>query len=264
MPAELRKQIQRALRQPQLSPRRGTACRLPDRVRLAGARRGDRAGAEPRRHCSRLAGGADLLRRAGPSQRHARSGVGQHPGQHGRAARGRCGGNPFRLPHQHGGAADRRAGAGPQARPRRAGGTGGPARRDDARCFLSPRETGGRRLAPPACRQRAGAACPSRLLPPEADAAGRAAAACGHGLRQRRQSDVCCGMGGSCSPKMPKVPAAMLARKLGRMAEPEAAGVAVDCPACLMQIRGGCAAAGCPVQVCHTAGWLAAAVGGQH
>lgn len=79
----------------------------------------------------------------------------------------------------------------------------------------------------------------------------------GYSLREMPESDVCCGMGGSYSLKMPEVSSAMLARKLRMIASTEADGVAVDCPGCLMQIRGGCAAAGTPVQVRHTAEWLA-------
>lgn len=86
----------------------------------------------------------------------------------------------------------------------------------------------------------------------------------GYELREMRESDVCCGLGGSYSLKMPEVSAAMLARKLQMIAETEAAGVAVDCPGCLMQIRGGCAAAGSSVRVRHTAEWLASAIDEAH
>ncbi len=86
--------------------------------------------------------------------------------------------------------------------------------------------------------------------------------ACGHELREMQESDVCCGMGGSYSLRMPEVSAAMLQRKLRMIAATEAAGVAVDCPGCLMQIRGGCAASGSPVRVQHTAEWLAALLDG--
>lgn len=79
----------------------------------------------------------------------------------------------------------------------------------------------------------------------------------GYELREMPESDVCCGMGGSYSLKMPEVSSAMLARKLRMIAASEAQGVAMDCPGCLMQIRGGCAAAGSPVSVRHTAEWLA-------
>jgi iron-sulfur cluster protein len=77
-------------------------------------------------------------------------------------------------------------------------------------------------------------------------------------LREMRESDVCCGMGGSYSLKLPEVSAAMLERKLQSIADTHAAGVSVDCPGCLLQIRGGAAAAHLPVEVRHTAQWLAA------
>lgn len=76
-----------------------------------------------------------------------------------------------------------------------------------------------------------------------------------------QESAVCCGMGGSYSLKMPEVSSAMLARKLRMIAASEAEGVALDCPGCMMQIRGGCAAAGMPVRVRHTAEWLASVLG---
>jgi iron-sulfur cluster protein len=79
----------------------------------------------------------------------------------------------------------------------------------------------------------------------------------GYELREMQESAVCCGMGGSYSLKLPEVSSAMLARKLRMIAASEAEGVAMDCPGCLMQIRGGCAAAGMPVRVRHTAEWLA-------
>lgn len=61
----------------------------------------------------------------------------------------------------------------------------------------------------------------------------------GYELFEMQESDVCCGMGGSYSLKMPEVSSAMLARKLRMMAATGAAGAAMDCPGCLMQIRGG-------------------------
>lgn len=79
----------------------------------------------------------------------------------------------------------------------------------------------------------------------------------GYELREMQESDVCCGMGGSYSLKMPEVSSAMLARKLRMIAATGAHGVAMDCPGCLMQIRGGSAAAAQPVRVHHTAEWLA-------
>lgn len=79
----------------------------------------------------------------------------------------------------------------------------------------------------------------------------------GYEVREMREADVCCGLGGSYSLKLPEVSAAMLERKLRSIDATHAAGVAMDCPGCLMQIRGGCAAADAPVRVHHTAEWLA-------
>ncbi len=82
-------------------------------------------------------------------------------------------------------------------------------------------------------------------------------------LREMRESDVCCGLGGSYSLKLPEVSAAMLERKLQSIEGTHAAGVAMDCPGCLMQIRGAAAAAGLPVEVRYTAEWLAALLDGE-
>jgi len=86
-------------------------------------------------------------------------------------------------------------------------------------------------------------------------------ASAGYELREMQESAVCCGMGRSDSLKMPEALSAMLARKLRRIAASEAEGVALGCPGCLMQIRGGCAATGMPVRVRHTAEWLASVPG---
>lgn len=72
----------------------------------------------------------------------------------------------------------------------------------------------------------------------------------GYELREMQESDVCCSMGGSDSLKMPEVSSAMPAHKLRMIA---ATGATMDCPGCLMQIRGGCAAAEAPVRVRHSA-----------
>lgn len=84
----------------------------------------------------------------------------------------------------------------------------------------------------------------------------------GYETKEMRESDVCCGLGGSYSLKLPEVSAAMLGRKLSSIEATHAAGVAVDCPGCLMQIRGGAAAAQVPVQVRHTAQWVASLLDG--
>ncbi|HEX8908424.1 MAG TPA: heterodisulfide reductase-related iron-sulfur binding cluster, partial [Anaeromyxobacteraceae bacterium] len=52
------------------------------------------------------------------------------------------------------------------------------------------------------------------------------------------ESDMCCGMGGAYSLKLPELSAPMLARKLDSIEKTGAPLVATDCPGCLMQLRG--------------------------
>ncbi len=80
-------------------------------------------------------------------------------------------------------------------------------------------------------------------------------------VKEMSESDVCCGMGGSYSMKLPEISAPMLARKLRCIAETGAATVATDCPGCVLQLRGGLDQAGSPVDVRHTAELLADALG---
>jgi L-lactate dehydrogenase complex protein LldF len=74
------------------------------------------------------------------------------------------------------------------------------------------------------------------------------------------ESDMCCGMGGSYSVKLPELSAPMLARKLDSIKKTGAPLVATDCPGCLMQIRGGLDKDGEPIEVRHTAELLAEAI----
>ena len=74
------------------------------------------------------------------------------------------------------------------------------------------------------------------------------------------ESDVCCGMGGSYSLKLPEISAPMLARKLQCIAATGVKTVATDCPGCVMQIRGGLDRGGSDVAVKHTADILAEAL----
>ena len=67
------------------------------------------------------------------------------------------------------------------------------------------------------------------------------------------ESDVCCGFGGTYSIKLPEVAAPILAKKISHIQDTGASVVAVDCPGCLMQIRGGMDAHGLPTEVKHTA-----------
>jgi Fe-S oxidoreductase len=75
------------------------------------------------------------------------------------------------------------------------------------------------------------------------------------------ESDMCCGMGGSYSLKLPEISAPILQRKLANIQKTGAAIAAMDCPGCAMQIRGGIdkarPAEGTPIKVRHTAELLA-------
>ncbi|BDG02058.1 L-lactate dehydrogenase (quinone) large subunit LdhH [Anaeromyxobacter oryzae] len=85
--------------------------------------------------------------------------------------------------------------------------------------------------------------------------------AAGHAVAEMAESDACCGMGGSYTLKFPEISRPILARKLERIRETGAATVAMDCPGCLLQIRGGLARAGDPVAARHTAELVAARLG---
>ena len=74
------------------------------------------------------------------------------------------------------------------------------------------------------------------------------------------ESDMCCGMGGSYSMKLPEISAPMLKRKLDSIQKSGAPLVAMDCPGCMMQIRGGLHQAGVPTEVRHTAEIVADAI----
>jgi Fe-S oxidoreductase len=71
------------------------------------------------------------------------------------------------------------------------------------------------------------------------------------------ECDMCCGMGGSYSLKLPELSAPILARKLGNIKAAQAPLAAMDCPGCVMQIRGGFDKDGAKVKVEHTARLIA-------
>jgi Fe-S oxidoreductase len=79
----------------------------------------------------------------------------------------------------------------------------------------------------------------------------------GYEVVEMYESDMCCGMGGSYSLKLPEIAAPILERKLTNIAKTGASVVAMDCPGCAMQIRGGLDKTGSPVAVRHTAELLA-------
>lgn len=79
----------------------------------------------------------------------------------------------------------------------------------------------------------------------------------GFELVEMFESDMCCGMGGSYSLKQPGISSRILERKLRNIRDTAASVVAMDCPGCIMQIKGGFDKAGSPARVKHTAELLA-------
>jgi iron-sulfur cluster protein len=79
----------------------------------------------------------------------------------------------------------------------------------------------------------------------------------GYEVTEMFECDTCCGMGGSYSMKLPEISAPILQRKLHNIKEAGARTVAMDCPGCVMQIRGGFDQDGGDVKVRHTAELLA-------
>jgi L-lactate dehydrogenase complex protein LldF len=82
----------------------------------------------------------------------------------------------------------------------------------------------------------------------------------GYELVEMFEADMCCGMGGSYSLKLPEISAPILERKLKNIEQTGAPLVVTDCPGCLMQIRGGLDKKGSAVRVQHTAQRLADAL----
>ena len=70
-------------------------------------------------------------------------------------------------------------------------------------------------------------------------------------------AEVCCGFGGTYSMKFPEISAQLLDKKLKNVRETRAARLVVDCPGCVMQLRGGAEKTGLNVKVQHIAELLA-------
>jgi len=66
-------------------------------------------------------------------------------------------------------------------------------------------------------------------------------------------ADSCCGFAGSFSMDHPELSQALLSEKLSSISQSHADLLILDCPGCLMQIRGGCQAQGNSVRVRHLA-----------
>ena len=69
--------------------------------------------------------------------------------------------------------------------------------------------------------------------------------------------DNCCGFAGTYSVLYPEIAAQMLEKKIQNIKDTGADTVAVDCPGCMLQIRGGLDARGLDIKVKHTAEILA-------
>jgi L-lactate dehydrogenase complex protein LldF len=68
---------------------------------------------------------------------------------------------------------------------------------------------------------------------------------------------MCCGMGGTYSLKLPEISGPILERKLVNIKNSGAPTVVMDCPGCVMQIRGGLDKQNSSIKVEHTAQRLA-------
>ena len=82
----------------------------------------------------------------------------------------------------------------------------------------------------------------------------------GYEISEMYEADMCCGMGGSYSLKLPEISAPILERKLTNIGNSGSGLVVMDCPGCVMQIRGGMHKHGSNVKVEHTAQRLASAL----
>jgi Fe-S oxidoreductase len=71
------------------------------------------------------------------------------------------------------------------------------------------------------------------------------------------EEELCCGFGGSYSVKFPEISAQLLDKKLEHYAAAGASRLVVDCPGCVMQLRGGATKKGLNLAVTHIAELLA-------
>ncbi len=79
----------------------------------------------------------------------------------------------------------------------------------------------------------------------------------GYELVEMQESDMCCGMSGSYSLKLPELSAPILERKLVNIEKTGTPLVLIDCPGCVLQIRGGLDKRSSEIKVEHTAQRLA-------
>ncbi len=71
------------------------------------------------------------------------------------------------------------------------------------------------------------------------------------------EEEVCCGFGGSYSVKFPEISAQILEKKLQNIEATGASRVVMDCPGCVMQLRGGVEKKGLRLKISHISELLA-------
>ena len=75
----------------------------------------------------------------------------------------------------------------------------------------------------------------------------------GYEISEMFEADMCCGMGGSYSLKLARDLSAHPGAQVGQHQELRRNGGSMDCPGCVMQIRGGLDKNGADINVEHTA-----------
>lgn len=65
------------------------------------------------------------------------------------------------------------------------------------------------------------------------------------------EEEVCCGFGGTYSVKFPEISAEIISRKVKNIVDTKAERVVMDCPGCVLQIRGHVEKANAGVKVTH-------------
>jgi len=71
-----------------------------------------------------------------------------------------------------------------------------------------------------------------------------------------KDTDVCCGFGGTFSFDFPEISSQILEEKISNIVETGAQIVVTDCPGCIMQIRGGLLKKQIPIKVMHLSDFL--------
>ncbi|HAR36494.1 MAG TPA: hypothetical protein DCR87_06285 [Acidobacteria bacterium] len=95
--------------------------------------------------------------------------------------------------------------------------------------------------------------CHHKFVLKEAEVSRRLLEGAGYELVEMEEADVCCGFAGVFSVERAAVSEALLRQKLEAIEKTGAEVVVMDCPGCLLQIKGGLLAGKKPVKVKHSA-----------